>query len=477
MICPKCNASIPDESQFCPYCGEEKLVVQKDEEIQNEEEAVETEKSEETEETEVKEEMEGDKVIKPASAGTRAAVIIVSALVIIAAIAAAFFLGKSMSKAPSGTPAQTTQTSEVPDGEITDPGFVSNPDFKPFPDDYELVYPKGFDFLGTDFSQYVVLGEYKGLEVEIDSGKVTDEEVKDYIENYLLPSFPAETEVTGRAAEDGDIVYINYSGSIDGVVFDGGTASNQRVEIGAGGFIDGFEEGLVGMNIGDVKVVDCFFPENYHSADLAGKTAQFEMTLLSIVEEELPEYNDAFVAENTPYKTMAELEEYLKSAMESENAQSAESSKPYEMLNAICANAEFKGLPEGLVEDYMYGEIVTYKNYAASYEMDYESFLNLAAGMSVEQFETEVRTFSEEYIKQEFVLWAVINAENITVTPEEEEAHLPVYLSNLGVDSLQALIDASGATEDEIRVVIRKQVAEQKALEFLLENTTFKVVE
>lgn len=475
MFCPKCNASIPDGSEFCPYCGEEKLEPKTEE--------AETSGTEETAET-----VKDSEVTKESSKAVSVAVIVVCVVAVIAAVVSAFFIGKNWSEKAKETTASTSAVTEPGEtttgdstgkepGETTDSSDVSNPDFEPFPDDYELVYPKGFDFLGTDFSEYIVLGDYKGLEVEIESATVTDEDVMEYIETYILPEYPTEKEITGRPAANGDIVYIDFSGSIDGVVFEGGTAANQRVVIGAGGFIDGFEEGIIGMNIGETKVVDCFFPENYHSEDLAGKTAQFEMTLHSIVMEESAEYSDLFVSENTPYESMEALEAYLKEALAAEKAQMVESSKTTKMLEAICANAEIKGLPDGLVEDYMYGDIMMYKQYAAMYEMEYGEFVTAAIGMTVEEFETGAREMSKSYIEQEFAIWAVVAAENIVATEEEVEAYIPEYLANLGFDSMEALIETSKATEEEIKEVVLKIVTEQKTIEFLLENTTFTVVE
>ena len=453
MFCPKCNASIPDDSTFCPYCGEEKLVVEADADTE-----------EGTEPAEV-----------PAASNKkiRIAIIVACILVVIAAIVAAFFIGRAWGKDPNAQTPAVTDTVTTPATE----GEDSTADFEYFPEDYELVYPKGFDFIGTDFSQYLTIGEYKGIEVDLGSAEVTDEEVMEYIEENILSQYPSEKEVTGRAAEVGDIVYIDYSGSIDGVVFDGGTAYDQRVIIGAGQFIEGFEEGIVGMNIGETKVVDCTFPEVYQSEELAGKTAQFTMTLHSIVVEEPAVYNDLFVSENTPYTTTEELNAYLKEALSASKAEEIENSKTSMMLDAIVANADFKGLPDGIIEDYMYGEIVMCKQYAAMYGMEYSEFVPLAVGMSVEDFETSVREMSEVYVKQEFVLWSVIEAENITATEEEVEAYFPTYLANLGVDSVEALMESSGATEEEINVVVLKLVIEQKAIEFLMENTTFKFAE
>lgn len=123
---------------------------------------------------------------------------------------------------------------------------------------------------GLNVADYVTLGEYKGLEVSVEAPSVSDESVQSYID-YVLQNNPSLEEVTGRPVQEGDVVNIDYVGKIDGVAFDGGTAEGYDLEIGSGSFIDGFEDGLIGAEVGETRDVQTTFPEDYRSAEVAGK--------------------------------------------------------------------------------------------------------------------------------------------------------------------------------------------------------------
>ena len=144
-------------------------------------------------------------------------------------------------------------------------------------------------------SDYVTLGSYTGAEVNEEKMEINDAIVDDYIESYLLPSFTTVEEVTGRSVEEGDTVNIDYAGYLDGEQFDGGTASGQNLTIGSHRFIDGFEEGLVGANVGDKLSLNLSFPDPYpNDPNLAGKPVVFEVTVNSIGVQVTPELNDEF---------------------------------------------------------------------------------------------------------------------------------------------------------------------------------------
>lgn len=162
------------------------------------------------------------------------------------------------------------------------------------------------DLTGMD-NGTVTLGEYKGIEVTKDPVEVTDDEVDQAVQSDL--SAQAKDAEVDRAIQNGDVVNIDYVGTKDGVAFDGGTAQGYDLNIGSGQFIEGFEEGLVGAKKGDKVSLNLTFPEAYQNADLAGKAVVFDVTVNSVKEKQVPELNDAFVQENTSFKTVDEYKD------------------------------------------------------------------------------------------------------------------------------------------------------------------------
>ena len=151
----------------------------------------------------------------------------------------------------------------------------------------------------------VKLGKYEGIKVDLVEYNVTDEEV-DHEVQHALDRASRLVDVEDRAVKDGDTVGLNYSGSIDGVKFEGGTAENQTLVIGSGSFIPGFEEQMIGMAIGEEKALNVKFPEEYHAEDLKGKDAVFEVKVLSIKEKQVPALDDEFAKDVSEFDTLAE---------------------------------------------------------------------------------------------------------------------------------------------------------------------------
>ena len=144
-------------------------------------------------------------------------------------------------------------------------------------------------------ADYVILGNYKGVEITLDEPEVTDEYLEGYID-YVLQNSAVSTPVLDRPVEMGDVVNIDYVGKIDDVAFDGGTAQGYDLTIGSGRFIEGFEDGCIGMEVGETRDVEATFPDPYtNNPDLAGKVAVFTVTVNSISVEEIPELTDEYV--------------------------------------------------------------------------------------------------------------------------------------------------------------------------------------
>ena len=464
MYCPKCEKDLPADATFCPYCGNEKLTQKV--EPAAEEPAVEAAVSTETESaTAPASPAPEENQNAPRKGGKSAVAIVLCVLAVLVAVAAAFAVGYFVSR--EDMPVEPVNT--------TDPAVTNDPDATAdlFPDDYTSVYPDGFNYSETDMSQYITLGKYKGLTATVTtSSEVTKEDISDYIEELLAQSATTQ-DVTGRPAAKGDTVVIDFVGTVDGVAFSGGTADNQSLTIGAGGYIDGFEDGIVGMNIGETKTIDVTFPASYHNADLAGKPAQFAITLDSISETVLPEYNDTFVREKFDVATVAEFENQVEAMLIEERQYMIESEKQDAVYAIAVDNATVKSYPEGLVEDYMKSQIDYVKSYAEMYSLSYSEFTEQVVGMSAADYEAEVRASAEESIKQEMVLYAIAQAENITVPADEMAEAEEYYLEYYNVDTVAEMCEMLKISETYFKNTMNFSVIYTKVLEFLVDNATF----
>ena len=321
--------------------------------------------------------------------------------------------------------------------------------------------------------EYVTLGEYKGLEVVSNAVTIGDEDVDSYIE-YMLSMSPGELEeVTDRdVVENGDVANIDYVGKKDGVAFDGGTAQGYDLGIGTGSFIPGFEEGLVGVKKGETVDLNLTFPENYHSADLAGAEVVFTVTVNGIYKEMTPEFTDEYVAglgiENVA--TVEEYRAYMKSMMQESEDEYALQNIQTQLLNMATENATVSEAPQELV-DRFYNININNMNYQAMmYGMDLESFVSAYYGMDAETFETETVAAAEISAKQALVCLKIAADENIVVTDEELEAAAKESYTEYGyadMETFKATVDMKE---------YRDSLLLNKIVDFLVENATITEV-
>lgn len=270
-------------------------------------------------------------------------------------------------------------------------------------------------------NDYVKINGYTGLEVnEVSETKVDDETVDSQLEQ-IRQNYATYTEITDRPAQEGDYVTIDYSGSIDGVAFDGGTASGQQLELGAGGYIDGFEDGIVGHMTGETFDVNTTFPDPYqNNPDLAGKEAVFTITLSKIEEVVLPELNDEFVTMvKGEDSTVDEYKKEIKKILKSQAEAQAQSDKETEIMNALMENVELKKYPEDKVKEYKDLMVEQYKQIATSLNLEYTDFLEQYMGMDEEEFNKEIDSQIKEYVKQLEVVELIAEEEKITVSDED----------------------------------------------------------
>lgn len=315
------------------------------------------------------------------------------------------------------------------------------------------------DYVGLqdlDIDEYVTLNDYKNMEVTAYKPGTSDEDIEQYIDNQMLKGY-----ITDRKVANGDVVNIDYEGKKDGVAFAGGTASGADLEIGSGSFIEGFEEGLIGVMPGDTVDLDLTFPEGYPEESLAGQPVVFTVTVNGI--SETMEYANATDADLARLGLSYENKEALWVAAKAEvekNAQEAfESSKTSAILNQILSESTIKSVPEYLVEEQIQGfEIYMDSMCQMYYGMEFEQYLKDVEQKSFADFEAEIRPDCETTVKQYLISEALARAENIEITDELIREFAEKDIEGYDGYTVESYLDEVGYTTYRMFVLQEKLV-------------------
>ncbi len=267
----------------------------------------------------------------------------------------------------------------------------------------------------------VELGAIKGVTYKKNVYKVEDKDVEDEV-SRLQERNSRLVEVTDRACKDGDTVIIDFSGSIDGVKFEGGTAEKQTLVIGSKTFIPGFEEQVVGMNIGDERDINVKFPEDYGVDTLKGKDAVFAIKLHEIKAKELPEINDEFIKEAVGAESLEAYKKETKERLEKQNADRAERELEDAILKKITAESKME-IPEALIENQIERMVQEFA-YRLSYQgLKFEDYLKYT-NKTMDDVKKDYKEQAEDMVKSQLVIDKIITTEGIKATEEEIEARL-----------------------------------------------------
>ena len=309
------------------------------------------------------------------------------------------------------------------------------------------------------------MGEYKGLEVTLQSAEVTEEEIDSEVAANLNSNDKLE-EVTEGVVEDGDVANIDYEGKLDGEAFDGGTDKGYDLTIGSGTFIEGFEEGLVGKNIGDTVDLNLTFPENYGSTDLAGKDVVFTVTINSV--KRAPELTDELAAEISDYETADEYRQSIKDSLAEQKVSEQESTMINDLVGLAYENATVNDYPQEMI-DYQL-EVVTkyYQSYAEQYGMEYADFLEQQIGMTEDAFLEKMTETVKQSLAQEMVLRAIAETENVEVSDEKFRTKSEEYANSIGMTDVDEFINQYGENE------IMASILQDEAVEILQSNAVIK---
>ncbi len=281
-----------------------------------------------------------------------------------------------------------------------------------------------------DLSEYITLGNYKNLPAEGYRYEVTDEEVQQQV--LATRSYYARTnDVTDRPAQIGDIVYIDYVGTIDGEEFEGGSETDCEVTIGTGTFMEEFEESLIGKNPGDSYALDLTFPDPYPAyPENAGKDVHFEITVDSILEQELPVYSDDFARAYLGHDTTADFEKHVRNLLEEHYTAIFREYVDSQIWPVLVENTTVIKYPEDEVEA-MYDSIITSNTaYAEAMGLNLAPYIEVNYGMTLEEFYAAARKECEGRVKEEMICYAIARAENISLSEEEYQTRALDYAIN-----------------------------------------------
>lgn len=302
----------------------------------------------------------------------------------------------------------------------------------------------------------VKLGNYKGVEYTPMAVEVTEAQIDGQIQNLLTVN-PLITEVD-REAASGDIVNIDFVGMKDGVAFEGGTSAGFDLTLGSGSFIDGFEEGLIGAVTGQELSLNLTFPEAYGNADLAGQAVVFDVTVNAVKESVPAELTDDFIKENTESATVEEYMEVVKADLLEQAKTNAENKKKSDVFLKVIEDSKIT-ITDATVDVYYNEQFAVYEKQAETAGIDMETMMSYY-GMTLETFKEQLRAMSVEATKQNAVVAAIAEAENITVTEEDKD----LLVVEFGYENKEIMMEQAG---DQ---VINNYILTEKVVNFIVEQ-------
>ena len=340
------------------------------------------------------------------------------------------------------------------------------------------VIPSSAD-ITYDAGDYVSLGDYMNMEVTLDKDyQVTDDMVKNYVNNNVIANYPYYVESDKTVVENGDVANIDYEGLLDGEAFDGGTAQDYDLEIGSGSFIDGFEDGLIGAEVGKETDLNLTFPEDYGNSDLAGKEVVFKVTVNAIKEKQDITYDtltDEYVTYlsdklGASYETVNDLTSDIRTYLEEQ----ANSSRTQAIRSAVIAKlpevCTVNALPDGLLDARM-------QEYLKKFEDTYckdttlEDYLSSTYNTTVDDFKTQVPSEIETELDTQLILEAIAAVENIEFDEDGFNSYVSSLLSSYGYDSEDALYENYAQTAEDGKAYLQTIYLCNKALDRVIENT------
>lgn len=328
---------------------------------------------------------------------------------------------------------------------------------------------KKVKFSDYDLNEYVKLGDYRNLTVNVEYSEVTNERINAYA-NDLAMQYPEYKKTDKTEVEEGDIVNIDYVGTKDGEAFEGGTDTGYNLEIGSGAFIDGFEDGLVGVKVGETVVLNLTFPEDYPSEDLAGQDVAFEVTVNGIMEEiyyTVDEFTDEYVYSNFGFDTVDEFMADVKTSVEQEAETEKENNTRTALVEAVVADCEVT-VPEELLNYNVENYKEQYTAMVEAYGYDFEEFISTYFNQTIDEWIESIAESMESSLKQEMVFTAIAEKEEIEVDEDDFESYAQQFIDYYGYQDKEALF-ADYPEED-----LRRNYKCDQVVQLLRDELTFE---
>ena len=398
---------------------------------------------------------------------SRKITIIVLSVLIVLALAAAIFIfikGDSLFGNDDFEPISTGDK----DGNIDVGGYVNEfPTAKP--DDVDVNFK--MDYLSEDLTKYITLGEYKGLKVSAYTYEITDAIIEEELTTFL-EEYSDYEQVTDRKTAEGDTIVVDYTGLLDGVAFQGGSANNSEITLDKenNGYIPGFIDGMYDVMPGNTVEYDVTFPADYSlNPDLAGKKTTFKVKVEYIVGDYItPELTDEFVTgtlSETGCKNVTEFMLYFKGYVNDQRREELKSQVNEKLLTMLTENAELISLPEKAVESRYWFIRQTYENYANTYDMEYAEFLEKNVGKT----DADIRKEAEDFIFEDLIIYSIIKAEGLELSEDEYKEGLDEY----------AEVNKTTAEEFEeyyTKEVVWEALQYKKMIDFVFDNADIEEI-
>ena len=311
----------------------------------------------------------------------------------------------------------------------------------------------------------VKLGKYKGIELEKVEHKIMAKDVNSEL-NRMAEKNARLISVEGEAVKEKDIAVIDFEGFVDGVAFEGGKAENHELEIGSKTFIPGFEDQVIGMKVDEEKDINVKFPEEYFSAELAGKDATFKVKLHEIKRKELPKIDDEFAKDVSEFDTLKELKDSIKEKLQTESNNKAKYELEENAIKAVCDATDIE-IPSGMVEteiDNMMKDIETRLSYQGLKLEQYLQMIGKTEADMRKEYEEQAKTS----VKSRMVLEAIVKAEKLEASEEEISEKIKEMAENYGKKA-EELKD-----NEHLINYIKENMAVERAIKFVVDNAKMK---
>lgn len=312
----------------------------------------------------------------------------------------------------------------------------------------------------------IVLGQYKGLTI----AKTNPETVKSADVDAELDRLAERNarfeEVTDRPVENGDEVTLDYCGKIDGVAFDGGTAEKQKLVIGSHNFIEGFEEQLIGANIGETKDINVTFPEDYHAENLKGKQAVFTCTIHGITVKQLPTIDDEFAKDASEFSTLKEMKEDIKKTLKEKNEKAAADKDDSKLVETVVENTKFD-LPDVMIEEQIDEYVEDFKYQLMYQGLNIDNYFKYT-NSTLKDLRDTYRERAEKAVRTRLVFEEIVKAEKIKASAKAVDAKIKGYAERIGKD----YNEYKSQIKEQERAYFENQVITENLLDLLKKENT-----